>query len=694
MGGQRLLERVKNRLRGTERKEEPSTTFDAQPSKTRNIIVVPKIFPLEMQESDSQPPVAESTPPAVTTEPPLASNQSEKDSERKRLQEKLWNKAYDSLRDSGNKHMAQYEEILIFELRKDKPDEDSVSLGTTQEQRWRQMQRLVEIGLSKTEKEARGNEMANSGLELFGTVRALVEPAVSAVPHAAIPWKECPVRFIVSSRNWVEFQDAFTKKSSSFKRVVLSLEDNEEVRESIKHAVDAFIKYKVEELERHKDTAIDAEVHDIFAEKSGNTFLWVALAGQKLLDVDSWQIVDTLKGFPSGLKDLYRRIMQEVMDSDHASQCRDILAVATLIISLAILESIKKTLKYDIYDLKKPAADIQDLDRRDAIDPLAPVSSCLAAAHEDFTIQLYDTTGDEFKKILTIETTGKVMVGLLFSPDDEWLACWERTYLGPEVQIRDAKTGDCIYKIALEEKLLIGPEVRFCFSSDSQRILLGSEQPGIWDIRGCKWINHPETRPERLLTSEFSSESTWVGHVFGEHGHSIWRFSDTDANQVAEMLREDGYGLPTSGQHAPGRPRPTDQRPSAISNDGKKIATCTEYPFRVAIVDTSTGAVALAHPRTTTAAGGGLPKAMAWSVDNRWLAVGAVEGNGQIGIWDPKSIKDSSEKEEVRKHIQAMTLSPDGRRFASGSEDGIIEVMDMARPGKTMLTLEGHESAI
>lgn len=131
--------------------------------------------------------------------------------------------------------------------------------------------------------------------------------------------KECPVRFIVSSRNWVEFQDAFTKKSNSFKRVVLSLEDNEEVRESIKHAVDAFIKYKVEELERHKDTAIDAEVHDIFAEKSGNTFLWVALADQKLLDVDSWQVVDTLKGFPSGLKDLYRRIMQEVMDSDHES---------------------------------------------------------------------------------------------------------------------------------------------------------------------------------------------------------------------------------------------------------------------------------------------------------------------------------------------------------------------------------------
>lgn len=33
----------------------------------------------------------------------------------------------------------------------------------------------------------------------------------------------------------------------------------------------------------------------------------------------------------------------------------------------------KKTLKYDIYDLEKPAADMQDLNGTDAVDPLAPV---------------------------------------------------------------------------------------------------------------------------------------------------------------------------------------------------------------------------------------------------------------------------------------------------------------------------------
>ncbi|RBR24877.1 uncharacterized protein FIESC28_02295 [Fusarium coffeatum] len=815
MGGRRLLDRFKNRLKGregSEVKEEQNTPSspvgDPQPPKVADTVVVPQLSPGDKQQptADDQSPAVDKETPTVNEGPFPVDSPSETDSERNKLQEQLWNQAYDNLRDSGNKYMAQYEEILVSELKKDNPDDDSVSLGSSHEERWRQMQRLVEIGLSKTEKEARGYEMASSGLELFGTVRALVEPAVSAVPQAAIPWvgvcfilevisnpvkqpgvhrvglqhvlsrvnwywnlaelllednleseehggksalsnlrnelqplvldlyekflsyliesvcyfhknralaflksvvnidywngkikdieaseeefnkrsqqynttesrnrleslvigvksiekaidrqteqqkklnedegnrlclralyttnplydkkrieddkgrllshcyswvfltegfqtwqqdpdykllwikgnpgkgktmllcgiidrldemsptciscffcqstrnhqnnatavlrglvwslahqhpslvlhvrnefdsageqafngpnnweilssilrrmiaensnhvpqgttividaldecnkdnkklldliielcndKQSPVRFIASSRNWVEFQDAFTKKSSSFKRVVLSLEDNEEVRESIKHAVDAFIKYKVEELERDKDTTIDAEVRDIFAEKSENTFLWVALACQKLLDVDSWEIPETLEKFPSGLNDLYRRMMQEVIDSGHASQCRDILAVATLVyrplslaelssgaqslsppanrlealerqvlrckgflvvtdgvlsfvhqsakdyilddqlakefvwkaeaedlpsknltrnhhdISLAMLETMKKTLKYDIYDLKKPAADVQDLDRKNAVDPLTPV---------------------------------------------------------------------------------------------------------------------------------------------------------------------------------------------------------------------------------------------------------------------------------------------------------------------------------
>ncbi|KAG4257736.1 hypothetical protein FPRO04_07957 [Fusarium proliferatum] len=666
MGGRHRFERVKKYFNAKEGKEEPSTASstvgDPRPPKDPDIIIDPQS-------------------PPVDKKLPLVGSEPKKEPKQNKLQEQLWNQAYDELRQSENKYIAQYEEILVSELKKDNPDSDTVSLGSSYKERWRQMQRLVQIGLSKTEKEAKIYEKVNDGLELCGTVRALVEPAVSAVPQAAIPWvgacfilevisnpakqpgvhraglqhvlsrvnwywnlaelllednleskdndgetamtklrlelqplvfdlyqkflsyliesicyfqknrataflksvvnidywsgklkdiealgkefdkqsqqynttesrerlktliigvksiekaidrqteqqkklnedesnihclralyttnplydkerieevkggllshcyswifltegfqtwqqdpdcrllwikgdpgkgktmllcgiidrldemtpgliscffyqatrnhqnsatavlwgiiwslahqhpalvshvrsefdsareqafngpnnweimssvlrrmisdsnnrvpegttividaldectkdnkklldlivdfcasKESRVRWIVSSRNWVEFQDAFVKKVVAPQRVIVSLEDNEEAKESINNAVDAFIEYKVGELERIKETKLEAEVHNILAERSSSTFLWVALACQRFLssDIDDWQILDTLKGFPSGLKDFYRRMMQEVKDSGHASQCRDIVAVATL----------------------------------------------------------------------------------------------------------------------------------------------------------------------------------------------------------------------------------------------------------------------------------------------------------------------------------------------------------------------------
>ncbi|SCN82369.1 uncharacterized protein FFMR_10252 [Fusarium fujikuroi] len=108
---------------------------------------------------------------------------------------------------------------------------------------------------------------------------------------------------------------------------------------------------------------------------------------------------------------------------------------------------------------------------------------------------------EEFIKTQTVDTRGTVIIGLAFSLDDEWLASWSSE---PKVEIRNAKTGDCIYSIAVEQRLPLGQEIRFSFSSDSQRILIGSEQPAIRDIVGCTWTNYPEIHPERLLTSAFS----------------------------------------------------------------------------------------------------------------------------------------------------------------------------------------------
>ncbi|KAF5022983.1 hypothetical protein F66182_4940 [Fusarium sp. NRRL 66182] len=1288
MDGRYHLERVKNYFKAKKAKKAKKEPVDDDP--------LPPAIPETFIDPEPQP---------------------HDDTERHELQEELWNEAYDKLRDNGDRYVAAYEEILVSELKNDNPGADTTSLGTSHQERWRNMQRLVEIGLAKTEKEAKIYGKVNDGLELFGTVRALVEPAVSAVPQAAIPWvgvcfvlevisnpakqpgvnreglqhvlsrvnwywnlaellltdnleakgdagktplsklrlelrpqvldlyqkflsyliesvcyfqknrgtaflksvvnidywsgklkdieasekalekssqqynttesrkrletliigvksiekaidrqtqqleklnvdesnrtclqalyttnpffvktqierdkgtplshsyswifltegfqawqqdpdhrllwiksdpgkgktmllcgiidrldeitpnlvscffcqatqnhqndatavlrgliwslacqhpalishvrtqfdnagreafegsnkweilsdilkrmvsdrsnrvpegttividalDECikenekllglivelcadrnsQVKWIVSSRNWVEIEDTFMDDSITSQRVILSLEDDEQVEQSITKAVDAFIRHKVAELEKNKKHAkIPPEVNNIFTEKAGNTFLWVALACKRLerKDVEPWQILDILKGLPSGLKDLYRRMIQEVKDSSHGPQCRDILAAATLVyrpmslaelsssaqslsqhsdgldalkrqvlrckgflvvsddvvsfvhqsakdflledelakefvwdagqeellsksilrshhaVLLAMLETMNKTLKYDIYDVKKPGADVPNFVGKDASDPLALVkyaccywadhilvfddesacatleflrasflywleacsvlgkvpvavraiqklqklvlgteyhelasvlrdanrfvlyfksaielfplqtytsgllfspkssvarqafkqhtvetswlnlpvsedwdacvqtleghtstvsniafsgngqwlasasedctvriwdvatgaclqtidngysqpqavafstdSSRLALASESCTIEFWDTESVEFSKTRKVETRGTIIIGLLFSPDGEWLASWS---CEPKVQIRNAKTGDCIYNIALPQRLSIGPEIRFSFSSDSQRILIGSEEPRIRDIVNDSWMSHTEIWPDLLLTSAFSSEGAWVGHAYGEHGHSVWRISEGDSERKIEMLREDGYALPASGRYPTDRPLPTSQRPSAFSGDGKQIATCTEYPLRLAIIEAATGAVAYADARTAKAAEIGLPKAMAWSADSRWLAVGGGQGNGQIKIWDPKAIKNDSKNNETQKRIRTMALSADGQRLAWGSEDGIVEIEDVARPGNSILTLKGHDSTI
>ncbi|KAM0234628.1 hypothetical protein ACHAP5_010022 [Fusarium lateritium] len=142
------------------------------------------------------------------------------------------------------------------------------------------------------------------------------------------------VRRFVSSRNCVEFEDAFLVDSLTSQRIVLPLPNNKQIEQAISVAVNG----------KRKHTTISADVHYLFVGKSRRTFLWVLLASERLFDkeIEAWQILDTSKGLPSGLKDLYQRMMQEVKESSHLPQYKDILTVAALAyrpVSLAELSS-------------------------------------------------------------------------------------------------------------------------------------------------------------------------------------------------------------------------------------------------------------------------------------------------------------------------------------------------------------------
>lgn len=109
------------------------------------------------------------------------------------IQERLWNRAYDDLKSGEPKLVEAYEKFLSADLDPD-GSASAVSgpaqnkIATVQETRSRQMQRLVQAGLDRTEKQASIKEHVDEVLKIVQTVRSLADGAIRAVPSAAIAW--------------------------------------------------------------------------------------------------------------------------------------------------------------------------------------------------------------------------------------------------------------------------------------------------------------------------------------------------------------------------------------------------------------------------------------------------------------------------------------------------------------------------
>ncbi|KAJ5085187.1 hypothetical protein N7532_009958, partial [Penicillium argentinense] len=115
-------------------------------------------------------------------------------------------------------------------------------------------------------------------------------------------------KWIVSSRNWPAIEetlDAATQKTK------LWLELNEA---SVTEAVAFFIRYKVQKLTEKKkfDNETRDAVFQYLLSNAHGTFLWVALVCEKLTKVSKRNIRKTLKEFPSGLDELYKRMLNQI----------------------------------------------------------------------------------------------------------------------------------------------------------------------------------------------------------------------------------------------------------------------------------------------------------------------------------------------------------------------------------------------
>jgi hypothetical protein len=161
------------------------------------------------------------------------------------------------------------------------------------------------------------------------------------------------VKWIVSSRSWPSIEAQLQRAGH---KVRLSLELN---AESVAAAVAFFIRQKVDELAQEKRYREDVQraVLNHLTLNANDTFLWVALVCQELKRAANRHVLKKLAGFPPGLDDLYKRMMQQMSESDDADTCRCVLAsTAVLYRPVTITELVAL-----VEQLKDVSDDVQEI---------------------------------------------------------------------------------------------------------------------------------------------------------------------------------------------------------------------------------------------------------------------------------------------------------------------------------------------
>ncbi|KKP00577.1 hypothetical protein THAR02_07302 [Trichoderma harzianum] len=130
------------------------------------------------------------TVPNESVPNPESAPDCEPDVEPKQLQGRLWNKAYEQLKSSNTELVESYEKILSTKLSRDQngnsePASLENRIDKAYNERWKQMQMIVEAALEKKQQSIEKKQKIGSGLAAVGIT---MRQAVRAVPEAAVAW--------------------------------------------------------------------------------------------------------------------------------------------------------------------------------------------------------------------------------------------------------------------------------------------------------------------------------------------------------------------------------------------------------------------------------------------------------------------------------------------------------------------------
>ncbi|KAI4638650.1 hypothetical protein J4E93_009951 [Alternaria ventricosa] len=151
------------------------------------------------------------------------------------------------------------------------------------------------------------------------------------------------VKWIISSRGWNDIRDVLADHRPMIR---LALNPKSEVT---LEAINTYIEYKVRALAKKKrlDPSNAAAIRDYLIDNAGGTFLWVALVCQKLEGHTGVRWKEIMQAFPPGLKELYKRMLQQIegLDEPEANLCKFVLSVVTIAVRPLHLSELASLLK-------------------------------------------------------------------------------------------------------------------------------------------------------------------------------------------------------------------------------------------------------------------------------------------------------------------------------------------------------------
>lgn len=278
--------------------------------------------------------------------------------------------------------------------------------------------------------------------------------------------------------------------------------------------------------------------------------------------------------------------------------------------------------------------------------------------------------GGEPAPVLAVNHRAEV-VSLAFSPDGRFLAGGSG-YIG--VVLWDAATGKVkttIDGVDVGDNLVFSPDGKILATTRNWQQTKAGAVVHLWDVATGRPHGQLTGGVNLIRCAAFSPNGKLLaGHSAGVGAVRVWEIATGK-----ELLH-----IPTnSAGHT-----------IAFSPDGKLLAFDVKYTVHLCQADTGKEVLKLEGHQEVRRDGGitsGFINALAFSADGKLLASASCDNMARI--WDVGTGKTLQVLEGHRGFVNCVAFFPDGKTVATGGEDGVIRCWQVAT-GKQLSEIQAH----